>query len=538
MNILKSLKNRKTPMRRKLLIYMLALAIIVLVFLACGLFFLGHFVTAKQKAAAALSYQMQTYERQVLKYFEDMTRMGNSLSESVAKKTDEFLAEQGVSFDDLNDDSARIYALEEQLFEKLSTEIMKTDCSGAFVMLGVTVNTSIKDSSSEKAGLYFQRNPFDETDEKLLLYRGSSKIGRKKQVMPHRQWRLEFKTNEFSGYEKFVEKTASFDKTPFLTNIALLPDGSERTMNFIVPVISKNNVVYGLCGFEISESYFKKFFAQVSYFDHLTCLLFPEVKSDFHTLEGFSAGVYGGYYLPPRGDFTVKNLGDGLAFLSPVSKGESFVAKTQQISVCGENRLLVAAYPKEEYDANVANNVVSVVLLLLLLVLATFAVCLFFSRRFLQPLLKGLEQIQKQQHKTAESQFVEIDDLFAFLAEQDRLRDEETAKLRTMCDEQSDSLEQKQAYIDRLAYSRKTEVSPDDYEMFKDGLKSLTKTEKQIFGLYLDGKSADEIMEICRIQKGTLKYHNHNILGKLGVSSRKQMLRYATLLKKENGDNH
>lgn len=70
--------------------------------------------------------------------------------------------------------------------------------------------------------------------------------------------------------------------------------------------------------------------------------------------------------------------------------------------------------------------------------------------------------------------------------------------------------------------------------MFKVGLKTLTKTEKQIFRLYLDGKTADEIMEICRIQKGTLKYHNHNILGKLGVSSRKQMLRYATLLKQEN----
>ena len=215
MNILKSLKNRKTPMRRKLLLYMLALAIIVLFFLACGLFFLGHFVTAKQKAAAALSYQMQTYERQVLKYFEDMTRMGNSLSESVAKKTDEFLAEQGVSFDDLNDDSARIYALEEQLFEKLSTEIMKTDCSGAFVMLGVTVNTK-KESYPEKAGLYFQRVPFDETDEKLFLYRGNARIGRKKQIMPHRQWRLEFETNGFSGYEKFVEKRLRSTKPPFL----------------------------------------------------------------------------------------------------------------------------------------------------------------------------------------------------------------------------------------------------------------------------------------------------------------------------------
>ena len=159
---------------------------------------------------------------------------------------------------------------------------------------------------------------------------------------------------------------------------------------------------------------------------------------------------------------------------------------------------------------------------------------MFFSKKFLRPLLKGLEQIQNQQHKTAKSQFVEIDDLFAFLAEQDRLRDEETERLRTRCDEQSDSLEQKQACIDRLAYSRKNEVSPDDYEMFKVGLKTLTKTEKQIFRLYLDGKTADEIMEICRIQKGTLKYHNHNILGKLGVSSRKQMLRYATLLKQEN----
>lgn len=102
-----------------------------------------------------------------------------------------------------------------------------------------------------------------------------------------------------------------------------------------------------------------------------------------------------------------------------------------------------------------------------------------FSKRFLRPLLKGIEQIQKQEHKNAESEFVEIDDLFAFLAEQDRIKDEETEKLRTQCNEQGFSLEQKQADIDRLAYSRKNEVSPDDYEMFKTGLKTLTKTENK-----------------------------------------------------------
>lgn len=84
-----------------------------------------------------------------------------------------------------------------------------------------------------------------------------------------------------------------------------------------------------------------------------------------------------------------------------------------------------------------------------------------------------------------------------------------------------------------MAYSRKTEIDPDDYEMFKIGLKELTKTEKTVFDLYLQGKTAKEIADILNIRESTLKFHNHNILEKLGVSSRKQMLRYATLLKQE-----
>lgn len=36
-------------MRRRLFTYMLALAIIVLFFLACGLFFLGHFTSSEKK---------------------------------------------------------------------------------------------------------------------------------------------------------------------------------------------------------------------------------------------------------------------------------------------------------------------------------------------------------------------------------------------------------------------------------------------------------------------------------------------------------
>ena len=145
-----------------------------------------------------------------------------------------------------------------------------------------------------------------------------------------------------------------------------------------------------------------------------------------------------------------------------------------------------------------------------------------------------------QEHAGTKSDIIEIDDLFVYLAEQDRLRDQETDKLKRRNDElatvtetQTAEIDKRQAEIERLAYSRKTEIDPDNYQAFKIGLKELTKTEKTVFNLYLQGKTADEIADILNIRESTLKFHNHNILEKLGVSSRKQMLRYATLLKQE-----
>lgn len=277
MSILSSLKNRKTPMRRKLFLYMLALAAIVLAFLACGLFFFGHFATAKQNAANNLSFQMKTFERQVNKYFEDLTRMGTSLSESIAYKTDTFLQEEGVDFYSLNDDMIRISKLQDVLFDKLGTELLKTDCSGAFLMLNVTVNSTLDGADKSKTGLYFQRASLDESDETLLLYRGISQIGRERGVMPHRQWRLEFNVDELSDYDRYLQRSdAASNIAPFLTGISILTGTSERTMRFIVPIVGANNINYGICGFEISENFFKKDFAQPSQLEHLTSMIFPQ----------------------------------------------------------------------------------------------------------------------------------------------------------------------------------------------------------------------------------------------------------------------
>ncbi len=76
-------------------------------------------------------------------------------------------------------------------------------------------------------------------------------------------------------------------------------------------------------------------------------------------------------------------------------------------------------------------------------------------------------------------------------------------------------------------------VLQDDYEFFLTGLKQLTPTERAIFDLYMDGKTAAEILESMAIKQTTLKYHNRNIYSKLGVSSKKQLLNYAALYARE-----
>lgn len=61
----------------------------------------------------------------------------------------------------------------------------------------------------------------------------------------------------------------------------------------------------------------------------------------------------------------------------------------------------------------------------------------------------------------------------------------------------------------------------------KEQLPYLTASERAIYQCYLEGKSTKEVLQTMNIAENTLKFHNKNIYGKLGVSSRKQLLEYA-----------
>lgn len=62
---------------------------------------------------------------------------------------------------------------------------------------------------------------------------------------------------------------------------------------------------------------------------------------------------------------------------------------------------------------------------------------------------------------------------------------------------------------------------------FVEQLAHLTNSERAIYNCYLKGMSTKEVLNEMSIAENTLKFHNKNLYGKLGVSSRKQLLEYA-----------
>ncbi len=534
-------KKRKMSMWRKLLLYMLTLVLVVVIFIGVGLFFVGQFSTTTQKYSNDLTFQNEFYTRQIEKYFDDLSMMSEMLATDSSAITDGYLTENGIDLSALDDSQSHTEGVQKALFPKLKEELLKSDASGAFIILNATVNTSTANPGNSRTGLYFQRSTLDRTDETLLLFRGNAGLGRENGVMPHRKWRLEFKTELVPGLEDlFIEKNADGKKS-ILSDIFTLSGTSEKAMAVLTPIYGADNSFYGICGFEISGNYFKDYFAQPTIFEQLTCTFSRTTENGEIDCENiFWTGVLGGYSLKPGGTLVPRKMKGNLTEFSGESK---FVAVEKKVTVFNADYTLAVMQPKREFDKTVAVNVTRIVLVCFLLVFTAVALCVVFSRKFVAPVIKSMEKIRKQEHAETKSDIIEIDDLFVYLAEQDRLRDLETDKLKRRNDElsivaetQTAEIDKRQAEIERLAYSRKNEIDPDNYEAFKIGLKELTKTEKTVFDLYLQGKTAKEIAEILNIRESTLKFHNHNILEKLDVSSRKHMLRYATLLKQETGD--
>ena len=318
--------------------------------------------------------------------------------------------------------------------------------------------------------------------------------------------------------------------------IITLPGTSERVMLVALPIGS----VYGICGFEVNESVFKDAHAQPTTLPRITCIFSRFEDGILNMSEGFSCGVKNGYFLEPKASLNIKPLKKGLVVLK--NEYESYIGMTRKTSLYAQGTpyTVTVMMPYADYSCRVTKDIMQLILIILLSGFAIVSLCIYFSRKFITPILESLDKIkqaEKIQSETIQSDLLEIDDLFAFLAEKDNEYQKSVDELSKRNELTQNEINRIQAENDRLIKEHKNIIVQDNYDYFCSGIRKLTNKERQIFDLYLEGRTVPEIMRITDIKETTLKYHNGNIYSKLGVSSKKQLLNYAAIYLKNEGKN-
>ena len=543
-------RTRKgTTLHRRLLLFFMLVSISLVLIFALLLSLFG--ITGKEAKAVKshIDTELSIITDKINEDFGRLSLGGISIAEDLAERSEDFFDEYEMSASELQNHPELIEPLLSEYMNTLISTVNNRYCGGAFVML----DTSITDNSeTAKAGVFIKKTQPTATDAvgvQLHYLRGPAQIARDNGIMLLGQWKMEF---DITGQDFFTEVMDNARNYPELdlsrlyywSGRTILKGNSEAGFLLCVPLRTSDGIVFGLCGVEVSDRMFKALYTpEGGDFESIFTVMAPDCENGLCTSKGLVAGNT--YLTGTRWEFdlTEEEVHDDFHHYSG---GEDlYGGKTANLHLYPsgspyEDQLWSCSIlmPKEILHTAVKGSASYFTYIIIVLLIISVLASVMISRQYLRPVNEAFDQIKKNAYSESNGSdvYTEISDLFDFLAQKDRDHDLIVKQHQQQMDELQGEHQKAQTEISRLAYSRKTEIDPDNYRVFLDNLKTLTPTEQLVFDHYLDGKSAKEIMAILDIKETTLKYHNRNIYDKLSVSSRKELLRYATLMRQEKED--
>ena len=532
------LKAEGISLRRRFILYIISAIALVLSLVLLLLSLFGIMNPANAQIMEVLDAQLLSYADNVEHDYNKIAACAISFADQIETALQNFQTENNLSFEELKNNPDALSALQKDLYGTVYLNLQLAPSSGVFYILDTTVN-----SHSETPyfnGVYLKCiNLYSETtvNNEIALYRGSFSTGKEASLSFHSGWRNEMRTDFFDHCDSAFSEGTHY----LLSPVVEIPDTWERARYVYVPICDLKENIIGVCGFEVNDLYFQLSQKGTdSRFGPLTGAL---LDGDDSTYTGqFN---YSRYNTASSGTIQVTQQKNSAVFDFGT---ERCIGKTRSITLGGHTFTVALMLPEAQFSAYVHRGQMKTAGIISFIVLFMLAYCLFVSKKYVAPILKRIEQIKISTGPEEKLKIREIDDLFATLAERDSIHEEQLRALEAAKQAAEEEAQRsKAAYekalkeyelakseIQQLSNQRKQEIALEDYEYFICNLRTLTPTEHRIYTLYLEGKTATEIANIMGIKENTMKYHNRNIYSKLGVSSRKQLLRLAALKQQQD----
>lgn len=586
----KEIWHNKRSMRGRFIIYLLSLVLLAGSAMLILLNVIGIVQPPSHDIDRFLEYELNTRTNDIKRQMNALAAHNIDLSQQLQNDIDRVMLEQGIynNYDALNNNPEALTAIQQATYQTLAAKMQQAPASGALYLLNASVNTNLLEPTYNGlflkfTNIYSENTLFNET----CMFRGNPQVARNNNISLYSTWQLELNVHAYPQADKLLHaKENNISQQYILTDVAHLKESWEQTRLFLMPINSNNGRIIGICGFEISSVYFQQRTKQANYKGYPLITAILDKKAD---------NEYQGQLSNPASfvNSTIKTSSDGEHELFTAGQ-ERFIGFTAPLTVGASEHRVAVMLPADSYYHLQRQAKMRLLIMLGIILLLSLLSAGYFSKRYVDPLVADLQQLQQNPDAPPQANVLELNQFFEFLQnhseqqaeklrqlqsennqvqkqyglaamrlqeaqekqkqtanqyihleeqlaalqneiQQVRLQMEQTQQEKLQAQQEREQAQQQfnfaQAALEKAIEKKLESVDPDSYQMFIDNLATLTPKEEDIFNLYVQGCSTKAIISQLGITENTLKYHNKNIYSKLGVKTRKELLQYIELMR-------
>ena len=586
----KEIWHNKRSMRSRFIIYLLSLVLLAGSAMLILLNVIGIVQPPSHDIDRFLEYELNTRTNDIKRQMNALAAHNIDLSQQLQQDINRVMLEQGIynNYDALNNNPEALTAIQQATYQTLAAKMQQAPASGALYLINASVNTNLLEPTYNGLFLKFT-NIYSENTlfNEICMFRGNPQVARNNNISLYSTWQMELNVHAYPQADKLLHaKENNISQQYILTDVAHLKESWEQSRLFLMPINSNNGRIIGICGFEISSVYFQQRTKQANYKGYPLITAILDKKAD---------NEYQGQLSNPASfvNATITTSSDGEHELFTAGQ-ERFIGFTAPLTVGASEHRVAVMLPADSYYHLQRQAKMRLLIMLGIILLLSLLSAGYFSKRYVDPLVADLQQLQQNPDAPPQANVLELNQFFEFLQnhseqqaeklrqlqsennqvqkqyglaamrlqeaqekqkqtanqyihleeqlaalqneiQQVRLQMEQTQQEKLQAQQEREQAQQQfnfaQAALEKAIEKKLESVDPDSYQMFIDNLATLTPKEEDIFNLYVQGCSTKAIISQHGITENTLKYHNKNIYSKLGVKTRKELLQYIELMR-------
>lgn len=493
---LKSLQNKTISMRTGLLSHICLLMTLLISGVLVIVLVFGFRSDGMSELNTYMDNELENQTEDILESSNRMSLKSVAMAELIAKDMEEYFSKNNINYEEMLNNPELVENILQREITYLLNTIDNNICSGVFVVLDTTVNTSVDNWENSRAGIFLKRtepNSISPVNAKIHYLRGPAKVAIDNKIELLGQWKMEFDVAGQPIWNDVIKVAKSnpdkkLSKLIYVSDRILLKDNSESGILFCVPLRATNGDIYGVCGIEMSARLFKGDFSPVTNtYSSVFTVLSPITEDRLILKDGLIAGnsFLTEQFIDDYADIVI--VGEGFKYRC---REKSFVGRHKVISLYSEGspyynqmHAISVMMPSEDVG-NYRSNYKKYVIFALIILVISGIICAIFSS-------------------------------IKYLSEQDKSEN-----------------------VIKSVSEVSTESSPyktDIFKSFISNIEQLSPAEKSVFDLYCKGHTSKEVTEILCISINTVKTHNRRIFMKLNVSNIKELMVYINMMNEMEG---